>query len=135
MQFHNTDEIPFCRIGSGLDSDIELATLTDLWKSVKHLVRSGFNLPGFDASSVPAGDKEVPGAPNSSKAPPSPPPAVLKPRDFHSQEHERMSSPLKPYTYVLAGKTRRALPTTRAKPIFRDEFRFQTTPLRYLLAQ
>ena len=36
--------------------------------------------------------------------PPSPPTnTMLTPRDFHSQEHERMSKPLKPYTYVLAG--------------------------------
>lgn len=103
-------------IGSGRDSDIELATLTDLWKSVKHLVRSGFNLPGFDANSgllqPEAGDKTgsagaeggsaAGGGGSAARQAPTPPPAVLKPRDFHSQEHERMSSPLKPYTYVLA---------------------------------
>ena len=108
-------------IGSGRDSDIELSTLTDMWKSVKHLTRGNFDLPGFSSSSVNSseglkgssglggldGPEASVGGEGGAGAggPPSPPTnTMLTPRDFHSQEHERMSKPLKPYTYVLAGK-------------------------------
>ena len=82
-------------IGSGRDSDADLSVLTELWLSIKHLVKD-FKLPG---------QHEVLRVRNPSpvRVPSPEPPKEIPVRDFHTQEKERMSNPTKPYTYRLSG--------------------------------